>query len=238
MHAYILRSRWLYRVYATQLKIRSSIHIWGMYQLYACLHIEVTLTLQSLLYVSQKTQFYTHMGWLWLVGSIKLQVSFAKEPYKRDDILQKRPTILSILLTVATPYQKNLLYWFFFGKIYWALLYSEWASKRGLSIHTGPFWGLYIRNKNTEPFLGSVYFWLSKFFLKQKNILKNILSPKPKTGSVIFLTKKILSPEYFGLSIYFLEQKIYWAHFGLSLLNKKFWKQVSTCTSAHQSHIS
>jgi len=31
-----------------------------------------------------------YLGWLWLVGSIKLQVSFAKEPYKRDDILQKR----------------------------------------------------------------------------------------------------------------------------------------------------
>jgi len=25
------------------------------------------------------------MGWLWLVGSIKLQVSFAKESYKRDN---------------------------------------------------------------------------------------------------------------------------------------------------------
>jgi len=25
-----------------------------------------------------------HMGWLWLVGSFKLYVSFAKEPYKRD----------------------------------------------------------------------------------------------------------------------------------------------------------
>jgi len=33
------------------------------------------------------------MGWLRLVGSLKLQVSFAKEPYKRDDILQKRPII-------------------------------------------------------------------------------------------------------------------------------------------------
>jgi len=33
------------------------------------------------------------MGWLWLVGSIKLYVSFAKETYKRDDILQKRPII-------------------------------------------------------------------------------------------------------------------------------------------------
>jgi len=43
------------------------------------------------------------MGWLWLVGSIKLQV-FAKEPYKRDNILQKRTIISSILLTVATSY--------------------------------------------------------------------------------------------------------------------------------------
>ena len=47
---------------------------------------------------------YVGMRWLRLVGSIKLQVSFAKEPYKRDDILQKRPVILSILLTVATPH--------------------------------------------------------------------------------------------------------------------------------------
>jgi len=43
------------------------------------------------------------MGWLELVGSIKLQVSFAKEPYKRDNILQKRPIIQSILLIVAAP---------------------------------------------------------------------------------------------------------------------------------------
>jgi len=41
------------------------------------------------------------MGWLRLVGSLKLQVSFAKEPNKRDDILQKRPIILRRLV-VAT----------------------------------------------------------------------------------------------------------------------------------------
>ena len=34
------------------------------------------------------------MGWLRLVGSSKLQVSFAEEPYKRDDILQKSPRFL------------------------------------------------------------------------------------------------------------------------------------------------
>jgi len=43
------------------------------------------------------------MGWLWLVGSLKLQLSLAKEPYRRDDILQKRPEILRSLLVVATP---------------------------------------------------------------------------------------------------------------------------------------
>jgi len=44
------------------------------------------------------------MGWLRLVWSIKLEVCFAKESYKGDYILQKRPVILSSLLTVATPY--------------------------------------------------------------------------------------------------------------------------------------
>ena len=43
-------------------------------------------------------------GWLRRVGSLKLQVSLAKEPYKTDDILQKRPVILRSLLIVATPY--------------------------------------------------------------------------------------------------------------------------------------
>ena len=47
---------------------------------------------------------YTYMGWLRLVGSLKLYVSFAKEPYKRNDILHKRPIILSSLLIVAAPY--------------------------------------------------------------------------------------------------------------------------------------
>jgi len=49
----------------------------------------------------------SHMGWLQLVGSLKLKVSFAKEPYKTDDILQKRPTILRSLLIVATPYTQT-----------------------------------------------------------------------------------------------------------------------------------
>jgi len=48
----------------------------------------------------QTTLETTHWatGWLRLVGSLKLQVSFAKEPYKRDYTLQKRPIILRSLL--------------------------------------------------------------------------------------------------------------------------------------------
>ena len=49
------------------------------------------------------------MGWLQLVGPLKLQVSFAKEPYKRDYILQKRPIISRSLLIVATPYAHVLV---------------------------------------------------------------------------------------------------------------------------------
>ena len=42
------------------------------------------------------------MGWLRLVGSFKLQVSFAKELYKRDYILRKRRIILRSLPIGAT----------------------------------------------------------------------------------------------------------------------------------------
>jgi len=54
-----------------------------------------------------------NMGWLPLIGSFKLQVSFAKETYKRDNILQKRPIILRSLLIVATPYHKYISYFQF-----------------------------------------------------------------------------------------------------------------------------
>jgi len=48
---------------------------------------------------------YATMGWLRLVGSLKLYDSFAKEAYKREDLLQKRDMILRSLLLVATPYR-------------------------------------------------------------------------------------------------------------------------------------
>jgi len=44
------------------------------------------------------------MGWLQLVGSLKLQVSFAEYSLFYRALLQKRPIILRSLLIVATPY--------------------------------------------------------------------------------------------------------------------------------------
>ena len=57
---------------------------------------------KSLVCITWCTQI-TCMGWLRLVGSLNLQVSFAKEPYKRNYILQKTPVILRSSLIIATP---------------------------------------------------------------------------------------------------------------------------------------
>ena len=48
------------------------------------------------------------IGWLRLVGSLKSLVSFAKEPYKRAYILQKRLIILRSLPIMATPHLKHV----------------------------------------------------------------------------------------------------------------------------------
>jgi len=55
---------------------------------------EKWLTCDTPLLHTSHNVFKYGMGWLRLVGSIKFYVSFAKEPYKRDNILQKRPIIL------------------------------------------------------------------------------------------------------------------------------------------------
>jgi len=47
------------------------------------------------------------MRWLRLVDSQKTQVSFAKEPYQKDYILQKRPISLRSLLITATTIGAN-----------------------------------------------------------------------------------------------------------------------------------
>jgi len=52
----------------------------------------------------ERVIWWEAMGRLPLVHSLKLYVSFAKEPCKRDDILKRRPIILRSVLIVATTY--------------------------------------------------------------------------------------------------------------------------------------
>jgi len=51
-------------------------------------HVEILQKVNTIV-----TFYSAYMGWQKLVGSSKLYVSFAKELYKRDHILQKRPII-------------------------------------------------------------------------------------------------------------------------------------------------
>ena len=83
----------------TYLSLSLSLFLSFFFSLSVSLSLSLSLSiLLPVLYV------YMCMGCLRLVGSLKLQVSFAKEPYNRDDILQKRPMILRSLQVVATPY--------------------------------------------------------------------------------------------------------------------------------------
>ena len=47
----------------------------------------------------------THIAHPSIVGSFKLYMSFAKEPYKRDYILQKRPINFLLVRTLRTPFE-------------------------------------------------------------------------------------------------------------------------------------
>ena len=65
------------------------------------------------------------MGWLQLVGSLKWYVSFARELYTRDCILQKRPIFVRSLLIVATPQCNSRWNWLLrkFTNWWWATAY-------------------------------------------------------------------------------------------------------------------
>jgi len=87
------------------------------------------------------------MGWLRLVGSLKLYVSFAKQSYKRDNMLQKRPAILGSLLIVSTSYNASVFqavmacqaytHNMFIGELYLVCTYTPPSpTRRYLQIHT------------------------------------------------------------------------------------------------------
>ena len=93
-------------------------HTHDIYVVYMYIHTDlyvVNMYIHTIMYVVCKhihTNIHTtlidithmYMGWLWLVGSIKLNVSFAKEPNKRDNILQKRPRMLYHIYATCIPH--------------------------------------------------------------------------------------------------------------------------------------
>jgi len=75
----------------------------------------------------QPSMHISYMGWLQLVSSLKLQVSFAKEPCKTHYILQKRPIDLRSLLIVAISYE-----------------HTGWTSRQGRSDSEVWDWQAYL----------------------------------------------------------------------------------------------
>ena len=80
----------------------------GIHAALTSTHIDHTL---KRMYWLKHLRTYTRqsdMGWLQSVGSIKLHVSFAEYCLFHRALLQKKPIILSILLTKATPHIKHV----------------------------------------------------------------------------------------------------------------------------------
>ena len=82
----------------------SSVYI----DVYVCVHVNRHIHVYTLVYMRGyvyvrvvrrlwRMKVFVSMGWLRIAGSLQLYVSFAKEPYKREDILQKRPIFLRSL---------------------------------------------------------------------------------------------------------------------------------------------
>jgi len=82
----------------------------GDIRLYLLLHLVAARFARPLATnVSTFSDIERVMGWLRLVGSLKLQVSFAEYRLFYRALLQKRPVILKSLLIVATPYVSDSL---------------------------------------------------------------------------------------------------------------------------------
>jgi len=90
-----------------------SAHQTHIYNIYAHMHVYTRICMYTYLcmyicviirnvYIQAVSESTCMMGWLRLVGFLKLYVSLAKEPYQRDNILQRRPMILRSLILVAT----------------------------------------------------------------------------------------------------------------------------------------
>jgi len=73
-----------------------------------CIYVYICMLMNMHMYMYMcmhtHARMCTSMGWLRLVGSLDLKVSFAECHLFYRALLQKRPIILRSLLIVATPY--------------------------------------------------------------------------------------------------------------------------------------
>ena len=81
------------------------------------MHAYVSLISHTCVYAFLNARVYIGMRWLQLVGSLKLQVSFAEYRLFHRALLQKRPVILRSPLIVATPYMSPACRTFIAGTV-------------------------------------------------------------------------------------------------------------------------
>jgi len=102
------------RTRCTYTNLYNKVHAYNLTLVWQCIHSQGACTHCRSLFKKALPKYVRYfskrhvnltkpMGWLQVVGSLKLHVSFAKEPYKRDYILQKRPINLRSVLIPATP---------------------------------------------------------------------------------------------------------------------------------------
>jgi len=132
------------------------------------------------------------MGWLWLVASIKLQVSFVKEPYKRDAILHKRPMILSIPTNRSHPILCHLLqvhthsYKYYKLHLHYTSSISVWLARKYESL---------IEPAAGNP--GSYYTWIRHTTRMDKcapNMFERVLSHVPTSHAQRLVSLSCRSP--------------------------------------------
>ena len=90
------------------IQTHGSINIGITHGFFICIQTYTENPMQICIHTYMWIYKYVNVGWLRLVDSLKLQVSFAKYCRFYRSLLQKRPIISRSLLSVATPQHTNM----------------------------------------------------------------------------------------------------------------------------------
>jgi len=138
---YEFMSIWIYEYMRLSIWVYEYMSLWVYEYGYKSIWISVCKWLASYtheegcvnhLFILHKAHEYMSIRWLRWVGSLKIYVSFAKEPYKRDYILQKRLLFSRSLLIIATSYEymdismRMACFLYSRGRVRKSLLYEEY----------------------------------------------------------------------------------------------------------------